>query len=318
MNNVDEVVQESADIPLGKISSIIRLRVNSDGEGVRSVVFLYGCPLNCIWCCNPETRYHNLYKESTPRELFDLIARDIPYFLESNGGITFSGGEPLVQYRFIKDFARIVNGAFSINIETSLFASQNVIAELAPLVDHWYIDYKGEQEHHAQYTGVDNYQIRRNLQFLSSYLKPDQITMTYPLIPSYTDTETSIMDLIELASKLHITQVELHPHRPKSEGKYKKMELPYEKIPPLNRSRYEVIKQTLQSAGLIVNSSNALVERNKCNYLKNIRRLLCEKLQIPLSIAECKYVGRCTGTCPKCENELSEINAWLKSNVTGL
>ena len=80
---------------LGKVNSIIRLRINSDGEGVRSVIFLQDCPLSCVWCCNPETRFGNRYKEVTVEQLYELIARDQVYFDSTNGGITFSGGEPL-------------------------------------------------------------------------------------------------------------------------------------------------------------------------------------------------------------------------------
>lgn len=65
---------------LGKVNLIIRLRINSDGKGVRSVIFLQDYPLSCVWCHNPETRFGNRYKEVMAEQLYELVARDQIYF----------------------------------------------------------------------------------------------------------------------------------------------------------------------------------------------------------------------------------------------
>lgn len=105
-----------------KVNSIVRLRVNSDGNGVRDVVFFQGCPLKCIWCCNPETHYSNNCEVISVDELYQLISRDLIYFCESKGGITFSGGEPLLNIDFIVEFLKKYGHLFNANIETSLYA----------------------------------------------------------------------------------------------------------------------------------------------------------------------------------------------------
>ena len=124
---------------LGKVNSIIRLRINSDGEGVRSVIFLQDCPLSCVWCCNPETRFGSRYKEVTVEQLYELIARDQVYFDATNGGITFSGGEPLSQANFIVNFMTEYGHLFNCNIETSLFASYETIEKVVPYINEWYV-----------------------------------------------------------------------------------------------------------------------------------------------------------------------------------
>ena len=80
-----------------RVNSITRLRIRCDGQGVRSVVFLQGCPLDCFWCCNPEIRAGDDCKTLTGEQLAAYLRRDVPYFLASGGGITFSGGEPFAQ-----------------------------------------------------------------------------------------------------------------------------------------------------------------------------------------------------------------------------
>lgn len=315
---VEHVGSQEGQLVIGKVTSIVRLRINSDGAGVRSAVFLYGCPLNCLWCCNPETRFGQRYQQITPMELYRLIQRDIPYFQESKGGVTFSGGEPLMQHRFILEFARIVQGAFSINIETSLYAPQAVITELAPLIDHWYVDFKGPSGLHREHTGVECLPIRENLAHLRSLLDPEKITLTFPLIPECTDTRQSVEELTDLASRLGIMEFELHPYRHTSVEKYQKMGLNFHQFQTLPEEHLRQVRSWLLSAGLRERGAERVAERKKCRQLKQIRRTLVERFGIPLTIRECTYQGRCPGTCPACEKELSGINRWLREHNAGV
>ena len=105
----------------GYIFDIKRYSIN-DGPGIRTTVFFKGCPLDCLWCHNPESRqlkpekiessdrwgYYTwscakdiIGKEVTPPEIFEEIRKDIPFYNESGGGVTFSGGEPLMQPEFL-------------------------------------------------------------------------------------------------------------------------------------------------------------------------------------------------------------------------
>lgn len=296
----------------GKVKTIIRLRINSDGEGVRSVVFLYGCPLSCKWCCNPETRTGDQYREVTARQLLDLIVRDLIYFQESGGGITFSGGEPLMQYAFIREFALLTRGLFPISLETSLFAPRQAVETLMPHIDHWYIDFKAPSDAlHREFTGVPQAPILENLAFLAENISPERITMTYPVIPGFTATESCADALIRVMGTYGITRTELHPHRKACGKKYAPLGLEVPDIPALSQAEYAQIRARLRAAGLNTEGSAAILERRKCDVLKAYRREVCSRHGIPTDIPDCTYRGRCPGTCPKCEQELAQINAWL-------
>ena len=98
MNNCDVI---------GKIHSLESL-ATLDGDGVRYGVFLVGCPLRCVYCHNPDTWANSgSYTQYTPRELCDKIVRYKPYFGES-GGVTFSGGEPLLQAEFVASCGKLL------------------------------------------------------------------------------------------------------------------------------------------------------------------------------------------------------------------
>lgn len=298
-----------------KVSCVVRLRINSDGDGVRSVVFLYGCPLSCIWCCNPETRFGEKFKTVTTEELYDLIKRDSIYFSESNGGVTFSGGEPLLHAGFIKEFCEKYGQQFNINIETSLFSDFDRIQILESYINEWFIDWKqGNSKLHEEYTGCGNEQILDNIKKLLQLVRPNQITITYPVIPGYTDKEDNVSSMIRFMQETGIKRVELHPYRKRREEKYKKHDLPLVVIEPVRRDDLIAIEQQLSSAGIAIVHRATATERRKCDVLKNIRKKVAQRENLSIDFRECTFRGRCAGTCPKCEEELSQINEQLASS----
>ena len=297
-----------------KVRCVVRLRINSDGNGVRSVVFLYGCPLSCIWCCNPETRLGEKYKNVTTEELYDLVKRDSIYFSETNGGVTFSGGEPLLYADFIKEFCEKYGQRFNVNIETSLFSDFDRIQVLVPFINDWYIDWKqADSELHEKYTGYGNEQILNNLKKLSMLVKPRQITITYPVIPGYTNQEDNVFAMIRFMRENGISQIELHPYRKRREEKYKKYGLSYVVIEPIRRDDLIAIEQQLSSAGIVIVRRAAAIERRKCDVLKDIRKKIALRNNLSVDFRDCTFRGRCAGTCPKCEEELTQINEQLSS-----
>ena len=297
-----------------KVCRVIRLRINSDGPGVRSVVFLYGCPLQCEWCCNPETRFGNKYYTVTARQLYDLVKRDLPYFRESGGGVTFTGGEPMSQQGFIREFMNLVQGEFPVALETSLYASREAVEDLLPDVEHWYVDYKAHNpEEHLHHTGVSPDRIRENLALLAREAGPDKITLTYPVVPGRNDSEENVRGMIGFMRQLGVSRVQLHPYRKNREQKYEKQGLPFEPIEPLSRVTLDRIRDAFLRAGIALDEPVEYRERGKCNYLKNIRREICAREEIPLEFPECPHKGPCPGTCPKCEAELFFINEWREN-----
>ena len=204
------------------ISSITRLRINEDGPGVRSVVFMCGCPLNCVWCCNPEICMSKSFKTLAVDELYAYISKDIPCFVNSGGGVTFSGGEPLLHTDYIKRFINKYCNGFSSALETSLYTDISNVEILYPLIDRWYIDFKVfDEKKHIEYTGVSNEVIKSNLNFLSRNIDKDKITITYPMIPGFNTSDDNLYDMMTFLSELGIKYIELHPYRKFQEQKHK-------------------------------------------------------------------------------------------------
>lgn len=208
-----------------RVNSITRLRINSDGTGVRDVVFFYGCPLNCVWCCNPETRFGSNYEIITEDELFQLISRDLIYFQNTNGGITFSGGEPLLHSGFILAFLEKYGNLFNTNLETSLCADYCCVQRIIPYINEWYIDFKKyDESFHRELTGKSNKAILNNIRRLSEETCTDKIIITYPVITSVNDSMEDIDRIIQFMSECSLRKVKIHPYRKNAEKSIKQWE----------------------------------------------------------------------------------------------
>ena len=170
----------------------------SDGPGIRTAFFVKGCPLRCVWCHNPEsqspepqiarfqhlcghcatcrmdeatcpTRAFKLYgKPMSIPEIVSKALEDKTFYDESGGGVTLSGGEPLIFPEWTADLLRAFRAAgLHTCLDTSLFASPEVVEALLPFVDMWLPDFKTFDETlHKRCTGVSNAPIMRNLQRL--------------------------------------------------------------------------------------------------------------------------------------------------------
>lgn len=299
-----------------KINSITRLRINEDGTGVRSVIFMCGCPLNCFWCCNPEICLSKKFKMLTVDELYPYISKDIPYFMSSNGGITFSGGEPLLHSHYIKNFIEKYCRNFSVALETSLYTEQKVLEEIYPLIDEWYIDFKVfDSAKHTEYTGVSNECIKDNLKFLSSRIDRDKITVTYPLIPGYNTSDENLFNMMVFLNSLGIKKIELHPYRKFQEEKHKNAGIEPVIIDEISNELYSRIKYNFLNNGFEIPERKIYQEKEKCRYLKSIRGKICAEENIQLEIKDCTFEGRCVGTCPQCEYELEIINHTLNNGI---
>lgn len=187
------------------IMGIERLRDNIEGPGIRSLVLFDYCPLHCEYCLNKMLLESGIKKEFTVEELYDILCIDDPYFEVSDGGVTFGGGEPALQSRFIRDFHNLTNGKWSIMIETSLNVSQEHIKLLAPLVSRFIVDVKDmDFDRYCDYVGTDNSMVHLNLDWLVTNGYASKIYARVPLIPGYNtekDVESSVAALNELGIK---------------------------------------------------------------------------------------------------------------------
>lgn len=169
------------------IIGIARHRIGVDGDGVTTLVVFHGCGLNCKYCINPQSLVNYNYSVIyTVEELYDEVKADSIYFIATNGGITFGGGEPLLQFQFIKAFRQLCDNDWRINVETSLNVPQENLSNLLDVVDGFIVDVKDmNPEIYKNYTGKDNAQVIENLKLLCEKKMQDKTLIRLPLIPGY-------------------------------------------------------------------------------------------------------------------------------------
>ena len=170
-----------------KISALSRLRIGVDGEGVTTLVAFMFCPLDCKYCLNPQTLSDSYpFKEYTPEELYMELKKDELYFLATGGGVTFGGGEPLLNHLFIKEFRTVCGEQWKINLETCLNVPTSFLEDVIPVVDSYLIDIKDmDPGIYSSYTGKDNGKVLENLRILSEKGLADKWVIRIPDIHAY-------------------------------------------------------------------------------------------------------------------------------------
>lgn len=174
---------------IGRMIGISRHRLAIDGEGVTTLVAFHGCPLRCKYCLNPQSLSKDTQCiERTVEELIDEVRIDQLYFLATGGGITFGGGEPLLNYVYIKAFCRQCPKEWRMSIESSLNVPRKNVEEVLPFVKEWIIDIKDmNPEIYKAYSGISNERVIDNLKWIASE-HPEllsSITLRLPHIPNY-------------------------------------------------------------------------------------------------------------------------------------
>ncbi|SHF16393.1 pyruvate formate lyase activating enzyme [Desulfofundulus australicus DSM 11792] len=295
----------------GLIFDIKRFAIH-DGPGIRTTVFMKGCPLRCWWCHNPEgirpvcepmyfeykciecgtcagvcptgaivpekgAPYLDREKctgcgvcsEACPtgalklagrtitvEELLQELERDVLFYDNSGGGVTFSGGEPLMQHRFLVEALRECKRRdLSTALDTSGYAAGDVFAAVLDYVDVFLFDLKlADDGEHRKYTGVSNVPIRNNLRMLADTGRGGDVILRLPVVPGITDTEKNIEGFLEFVVSLKgIRRVDLLPFHDVSE-KYcrlgREYKMPACGAPAPERLRY--IKECFERAGFSV------------------------------------------------------------------
>lgn len=180
---------------LAKLIGIERHRITTDGQGVTTLVAFHSCTLHCRYCLNPQCLNQDIVCRCvTPEDLLEEVSVDSLYFIATGGGITFGGGEPLLNSAFIAEFCKIANPQWRINIETSLNAGTHLLESILPCISHYYIDIKdmNPQIYNAYTTGFNGI-VKRNLQLLASKVSPDNVTIRLPHIPGF-NNENDILE----------------------------------------------------------------------------------------------------------------------------
>ena len=263
----------------GVVSNIQKYSIQ-DGPGIRTTVFLKGCPLDCWWCHNPEGRSPKpeivvletrcircgecvkvcphlssaasaepplqggtecevcgACVEACPTggrqavgirmsvdEVLDGIMKDRIFYDDSKGGVTFSGGEPLMQPRFLAALLEECRlKGIHTAIDTCGYAPKEILMAVAPLADLFLYDLKlMDEARHLEYTGVSNKLILENLQWLGQ--AHDKIWIRVPIIPGVNDGEGQLEALARFASSIPgVKQVNLLPYHTTGVPKFRRL-----------------------------------------------------------------------------------------------
>ena len=201
-----------------------------DGPGVRTTVFLKGCPLECAWCHNPEGQSFDIETMTrangekivcgcdwTATALADELKRNVDIMIQSGGGVTFSGGEPLAQAEFLLELIPLLKAAeIPLAIETSGYAPQDIYASVVSRMDFVYQDVK----HHdpaqfRRWTGGDLEMVLENI----AWLRQSGVAHVFrvPLIPGINDSEA---DRATFSSLVGGEPIEYLPYNPAAGAKY--------------------------------------------------------------------------------------------------
>ena len=242
-----------------------------DGPGVRTTVFLKGCPLKCLWCHNPESQsvspeLYFLHEKCThcgacveacphqchvvavdrheidrsfcetcgrcvaacpssaleikgrkmePLDILKEIEKDSEYYEASGGGMTLSGGEPMIQFEFSRKIASLAKQrGIHVCLETSGYAPTARFTSIQEQIDLFLFDYKeSDPVKHQQWTGVKNDIILENLFTLDK--QGAQIILRCPLIPGLNDREDHLRGIAQLANRLkNLIEVNVMPYHP--------------------------------------------------------------------------------------------------------
>lgn len=226
----------------GIVTDIARFSLN-DGPGIRTTVFLKGCPLHCVWCHNPETIKREpqvsfnqekcvncgackeepylcpngakkvIGKPMTVDEILQEVIKDCAFYETSGGGLTISGGEPLYSPEFTYELLKKAKDEkINTAIETNGFADTKVMLSITELCDTVLFDFKEtSNQRHIQYTGQGNDIILKNLELLCSF--HSNVILRCPIIPGLNDREDHFKKITEISQKYSsIIRVELMPY----------------------------------------------------------------------------------------------------------
>lgn len=211
----------------------IRRGVTKDGPGLRTSVFLKGCPLRCVWCHNPESQSPEIERavttdevcgrEMSVEEVMDEVRRDKVFYASSGGGVTITGGEPMMQGDFAFALASAAHkDGIHVAIDTSGFAPWAAFEKMLPVVDLFLYDLKCmDAKRHRELTGVDNKSILENIRHLDDAGAKTWIRC--PLAPGLNDSDDDLDALRDFVSRLRcMGKLEICPYHPLGLEKYAK------------------------------------------------------------------------------------------------
>lgn len=260
----------------GLIFSIKRYSVH-DGPGIRVTVFMKGCPMRCKWCHNPEgilpqqetvinthrvgerefCRKEESGKFYSAEDLIEILERDRVFIEHSRGGVTFSGGEPMLQFEFLFEALKACKqSGYHTTIDTSGYSLAENYKTIAPFTDLFLFDIKHlDEERHIEATGVSNGGILENYKILLECARA--MALRIPVIPGFNDDPDHmgrLRQFIISTRKDSLKMINLLPFHKTGSSKYRKFNLPFLMIgvePPTRTDMLE-LKNHFSATGIRV------------------------------------------------------------------
>jgi pyruvate formate lyase activating enzyme len=257
----------------GLIFSVKRYSIH-DGPGIRVTFFMKGCPLSCSWCHNPEGMSHIPEKvirsrkvgdkEFTEEEevgkyysvddILEILERERVFINQSGGGVTFSGGEPMLQTGFLLEVLKECRkNGFHTAIDTSGYSSAENYKSVIPYTDLFLFDIKHLDENkHLTLTGVSNVNILENFRIILASGK--DIMVRIPVIPGFNDDKEyfeKLRTFLTDSGNKSIRKINLLPYHKIGSSKYKRFNLTdrMEGIAPPSKLKMEELKKFFSETG---------------------------------------------------------------------
>ncbi len=248
----------------GRIFDIQRFSVH-DGPGVRTIVFLKGCPLRCRWCCNPESQSYEIQKmmqngeekivgrDVTVDEVLETVLKDRIYYRRSGGGLTLSGGEMLMQPDFALALLKAAKQqGITTAVESTAFAPFATIEKMLPFIDTFLMDIKHmDSAKHKEFTSQPNELILENAARIAK--SGTRLIIRTPVIPTFNDTADEIAAIARFASSLpNVEEMHILPYHRIGQDKYAGLGREYtlSSITPPSGEHMEELLRVVNSYGL--------------------------------------------------------------------
>lgn len=219
-----------------------------DGPGIRNVVFLQGCPLRCSFCHNPDTWDFNGGYEVSPEDLVKKIIRFKPYF-KNGGGVTFSGGEPLMQPKFLLKALKLCKeNNIHTAIDTSGYGS-DYLDNILIYTDLVILDIKHTDE--KNFKSLTGTSINKLFNFINILNQSNsRVLIRHVVIPGITDSIEHIESLNRIIKTIrNVDKIELLPYHTLGSHKYENLNFDYKlrHLKPMDKAKLKVLQETLNN-----------------------------------------------------------------------
>jgi pyruvate formate lyase activating enzyme len=260
----------------GLIFSVKRYSIH-DGPGIRVTFFMKGCPLSCVWCHNPEgistvqesiistkrigemefRSKEEVGKYYTVNDVLEILEKEKVFINESKGGVTFSGGEPMIQVEFLLEALEACKKeGYHTAIDTSGFSSAENYKSIIPFTDLFLFDIKHLDEvSHIKSTGVSNTGILDNYRLLLNSGR--DLMIRFPVIPGFNDDSAhlkNLRNLIDSTKTSSLKRINLLPFHKIGSSKYKRFNIPYrmDGAEPPSAEKMKIMKEYFMETGIKV------------------------------------------------------------------